>query len=44
MIGIACFEVNGAKYWVQEFGSPNSGMEKTKAVNKKKTVKVSVSE
>ena len=41
-IGIACFEVNGAKYWVQEFGSPNSGMKKTKAVDKKKTVKVSV--
>ncbi|MCR5338945.1 MAG: hypothetical protein K6E75_10335 [Lachnospiraceae bacterium] len=39
-VGIACFEYNGAKYWVQEFGSPNNGKKKTKAVNGKKTVKV----
>ncbi len=39
-IGIACIEVNGEKYWVQEFGSPNSGAKKTDAVNKTKTVKV----
>ncbi len=41
-VGIACFEVDGQKYWVQEFGSPNSKAEKTKAVNGKKTVKVKV--
>ena len=39
-VGIACFEYNGNKYWVQEFGSPNNGKKKTKAVNGKKTVKV----
>ena len=39
-VGIACFEYNGCKYWVQEFGSPNNGKKKTKAVNGKKTVKV----
>ena len=39
-IGIACFEVNGERYWVQEFGSPNSGLAKTKAVDSKKTVNV----
>lgn len=43
-VGIACFEVDGVKYWVQEFGSPNSKAEKTKACNKKKTVKVEVLE
>lgn len=41
-VGIACFEIDDAKYWVQEFGAPNSGASKTKAVNKKKTVKVEV--
>ena len=39
-IGIACFEVDGVKYWVQEFGNPNGGMEKTKAVNGTRTVKI----
>ena len=41
-VGIACFEVDDVKYWVQEFGSPNSKTAKTKACNKKKTVKVEV--
>ena len=41
-VGIACFEVDGIKYWVQEFGSPKSSAKKTKACNKKKTVKVEV--
>ena len=41
-VGIACFEVNGEKYWVQEFGSPRNGTKKTTAVNKTKTVKVQV--
>ena len=41
-VGIACFEVDGCKYWVQEFGSPKSSKAKTKACNKKKTVKISV--
>ena len=39
-VGIACFEVNGERYWVQEFGSPNSSLAKTKAVDSKRTVKV----
>ena len=39
-IGIACFEVEGNKYWVQEFGNPNSGAKKTKACNKTKTKKI----
>ncbi len=39
-IGIACFEYNGMKYWVQEFGSPTINTEKTKACDKTKTVKV----
>ncbi|MBR4183328.1 MAG: CAP domain-containing protein [Lachnospiraceae bacterium] len=39
-IGIACFEINGDKYWVQEFGNPNSGAKKTKACNKTKTKKI----
>ena len=39
-IGIACFEVDGVKYWVQEFGAPNSGTEKTKAVDGTRTVKI----
>ena len=43
-VGIACFEIDGSKYWVQEFGVPNSGAAKTKAVNKKKTVKVEVAQ
>ena len=41
-VGIACIEVDGNKYWVQEFGSPNSGAPETKACNKKKTVRVRV--
>ncbi len=41
-IGIACFEVNGYKYWVQEFGSPTLDTEKTAANNKTKTVKIKV--
>jgi len=41
-IGIACFEIDGDKYWVQEFGTPKSSTKKTKACNKKKTVKVEV--
>ncbi len=41
-VGIACFEVNGMKYWVQEFGNPVIGKQKTAAVNKRKTVKVTV--
>lgn len=41
-VGIACFEYEGCKYWVQSFGSPRSGAKKTKAVNKIKTVKVKV--
>ena len=39
-IGIACFEVDGIKYWVQEFGSPTIDPNKTKPVNYTKTVKV----
>lgn len=39
-VGIACFEYNGKKYWVQEFGSPNANPAKTKALNGKKTVVV----
>ena len=39
-IGIACFEVNGIKYWTQEFADTSSGSEKTKAANKRKTVKI----
>ena len=39
-IGIACFEVDGCKYWVQEFGTPNSGKKKTKAIDKTRTVTV----
>ncbi|MCR5283954.1 MAG: CAP domain-containing protein [Lachnospiraceae bacterium] len=39
-VGIACFEYKGAKYWVQEFGSPLIGKKMTKAVDGKKTVKV----
>nr|MCR5452926.1 CAP domain-containing protein [Lachnospiraceae bacterium] len=39
-VGVACFEANGNKYWVQEFGSPNSGKSKTKACNSEKTVKI----
>ena len=41
-VGIACFEYEGNKYWVQEFGSPRLGSKKTTAVNKVKTVKVKV--
>ena len=41
-IGIACFEVDGMKYWVQEFGAPHIGTSKTSPVNKVKTVKVKV--
>ncbi|MCR4604564.1 MAG: CAP domain-containing protein [Eubacterium sp.] len=41
-VGIACFEISGYRYWVQEFGSPNSGTKKTTACNSKKTVKVKV--
>ncbi len=41
-VGIACFEVGGYKYWVQEFGSPKSSAKKTTACNKKKTVKITV--
>lgn len=41
-VGIACFEVGGTKYWVQEFGSPRIGTKKTDPVNKVKTVKVKV--
>ena len=39
-IGIACFEVDGIKYWVQEFGSPTIDPNKNKPVNSEKTVKV----
>ncbi len=39
-IGIACFEIDGNRYWVQEFGNPNSGAKKTKAYNKSKTQKI----
>jgi len=39
-IGIACFEVDGYTYWVQEFAYPNSGAKKTKANNKTKTKKI----
>ena len=39
-VGIACFEIDGDKYWVQEFGNPNSGAKKTKAYNKTKTKKI----
>ncbi len=39
-IGIACFEIDGDRYWVQEFGNPNSGAKKTKACNKTKTKKI----
>ena len=41
-VGIACFEVNGMKYWVQEFGSPTDSEKKTKAVDKEKTVRIEV--
>ena len=41
-VGIACFEYKGIKYWVQIFGSSTDKTTKTKACNKKKTVKVEV--
>ena len=41
-VGVACFEVNGCKYWVQEFGSPTLNKKKTKACNGVKTVKIKV--
>lgn len=41
-VGVACFEVDGVKYWVQEFGNPKSQSGKTAACNKTKTVKVKV--
>ena len=41
-VGVACFECDGMKYWVQEFGSPYIGKKKTSAVNKMKSVKVKV--
>ncbi|MBO4338195.1 MAG: CAP domain-containing protein [Lachnospiraceae bacterium] len=41
-VGIACFEVNGCKYWVQEFGSPTKNTNKTKACDTNKTVKIKV--
>jgi uncharacterized protein YkwD len=41
-VGVACFEVDGEKYWVQEFGTPVLGKKKTAAVNKKKTVTITV--
>lgn len=39
-VGIACFKVNGEKCWVQEFANPNSGMEKTRAVYGRRTVRI----
>ena len=41
-IGIACFEVNGVRYWVQELGAPTLDARRTKAVNKSKKVKVEI--
>lgn len=41
-VGIACFEANGNKYWVQEFGSPCSSTGKTKAANGEATVKIQI--
>ncbi len=39
-IGIACFEYNGCKYWVQEFGSPTQNTKAVAACDSKKTVKI----
>ena len=39
-IGIACFEYNGRKYWVQEFGISNSGAAATEAIDSGRQVPV----
>lgn len=41
-IGIACVEVDGVKFWVQNFGSPNTGAAQTPAVNSQKQVSVDI--
>lgn len=41
-VGIACVEIDGAYYWVQNFGGASSGKEKTTAVDSTKGVKAKV--
>lgn len=41
-VGMACVEVNGVIYWVQEFGSETMSSKKTAAVDSEKDVSVDV--
>lgn len=41
-VGIACAEVDGVKFWVQDFGNPNTGAAATPAVDSQKQVSIDI--